>query len=343
VSTGLTEAADERRRRLNEVIAEITQLLLGEFDQRDALELIARRAREISGARVGAVVLDGVVEALDGPDQEYVGKQLAGLDHVEQVALVDVPELGSAVVAPLPPGASAAGGVLLVTGGEDIGEVIGVLAGQVTLALDLAQARRDHSMVAVLEDRDRIARDLHDLVIQRLFATGLQLQGIGRMVTPEVQDRIGRAIEDIDTTIRDLRAAIFELHHHPGRRSLRSDIQGLVAEYADPLGFRPRLTCAGPLDAVVPVVVAAQVLAAIREALSNVVRHAGASAVSVEVTAIGSEVIARVVDDGVGVASSSRESGLRNLQERAQSLGGAVRLQRSQPHGTVLELRIPLA
>ena len=121
-----------------------------------------------------------------------------------------------------------------------------MFANQATLALDRAQAQRDQSVLAVLEDRDRIARDLHDLVIQRLFATGLQLQGMQRMVQPDVQERISRAVEDIDTTIRDLRAAIFELHHQPEQSSLRADVQALVAEYAEPLGFRPRLVCDGP-------------------------------------------------------------------------------------------------
>jgi two-component system, NarL family, sensor histidine kinase DevS len=216
-------------------------------------------------------------------------------------------------------------------------------AAHTTPVLDRAQAQRDHAMVAVLEDRDRIARDLHDLVIQRLFATGLQLQAIRRMVDAEAHERLGGAIADIDATIRDLRAAIFELHHRPSRRSLRADIQALVAEYAETLGFRPGLTFTGPLDAVVPVSVRPQILAAIRESLSNVVRHAGATEVTVEVTATPIEVIARVTDNGVGLSGTDHQSGLRNLQDRAEALGGAVRLQRKEPQGTVLELRAPLA
>jgi signal transduction histidine kinase len=196
--------------------------------------------------------------------------------------------------------------------------------------------------ISVLEDRDRIARDLHDLVIQRLFATGLQLQGMHRLVDANVQERIGRAVEDIDATIRDLRAAIFALHHQPGHRSLRADVQSLVAEYADSLGFRPRLTCEGPLDTAVPVTVRPQILAAIRESLSNVVRHARATEVAVEVTVAGGEVVTRVIDNGIGLEPGHRQSGLRNLRERAETLGGTVRLQSNQPRGTILELRAPL-
>ncbi|WP_433169376.1 GAF domain-containing protein [Kribbella sp. CA-247076] len=373
-------ADTERRRRWHEVTAEITQVMLGDFDPEDALRLIARRAREVSASRVGIVMLfndqELVIEAIDGPAefQRYVGERvpadLPGLDGVlhgdQQVVvedlaqlvkdsgrLVDVPEiesLGRTILAPLPAGTHATGGLLLVAAerGAVLSVTVGtdlvrMFAGQATLALDRAQAQRDQSMIAVLEDRDRIARDLHDLVIQRLFATGLQLQGMRRMVEPEVQERIGRAVEDIDATIRDLRAAIFELHHQPGHRSLRADIQSLVAEYAGSLGFRPRLTCEGPLDSAVPVTVRPQILAAIRESLSNVVRHAQASEVTVEVTVANREVVTRVTDDGIGLAPGDRQSGLRNLRERAETLGGTVRVEPNQPRGTLLELRAPLA
>jgi signal transduction histidine kinase len=372
-------ADTERRRRWHEVTAEIMQYMLGDFDSQDALRLIARRAREVSGSRVGVVLLSSddelVIEAIDGPDefQQYVGRRLPAdlpvlgdvvrgdqqvvVEDLAQLAketgrLVEIPEvesLGRTIMAPLPAGTHVSGGLLLVS--AEHGAVLGVTVGtdlvrmfasQATLALDRAQALRDQSTLAVLEDRDRIARDLHDLVIQRLFATGLQLQGMHRMVKPEVQERIGRAVEDIDATIRDLRAAIFELHHQPGHSSLRGDIQSLVREYAEPLGFRPRLTCTGPLDTALPATARPQILAAIRESLSNVVRHAQASEVTVEVTVADGEVVTRIADNGVGISPGERQSGLRNLRERAETLGGAVRLEPNDPRGTVLELRAPL-
>lgn len=370
-------ADTERRRRWHEVTAEITQLMLGEFDPGDVLRLIARRAREVSGSLVGVVLLssddDLVIEAIDGPEQfqQYVGRRVPGdvpgvgdvvhgdrqvvIDDLaravkESGRLVDVPEielLGRSVMAPLPAGTHVSGGLLLVAaehGGVLEGtDLVRMFAGQATLALDRAQAQRDQSMIAVLEDRDRIARDLHDLVIQRLFATGLQLQSMHRMVKPDVQERLGRAVQDIDATIRDLRAAIYALHHQPGHRSLRDDVESLVAEYAESLGFRPRLTCEGPLDTAIPVTVRPQILAAIRESLSNVVRHAQASEVTVNVTVANGEVVSRVADNGVGMDAGHRQSGLRNLRERAQLLGGTVLLQSNQPQGTVLELRAPLS
>ncbi|NEA30645.1 GAF domain-containing protein [Streptomyces sp. SID13031] len=372
-------ADTERRRRWYEITAEITQFMLGEFDSQQALQLIAARAREVSGSVLGAVFLlehgDLVIQVLDGPPafQSYLGRRipadrpilgdvLGGEDQVvvedlctlakETGRLADFPELGElgrTIFVPLPRSEGSTGGILMVAAAR--GAILGVTAGtdlvrmfasQATLALDRAQAQQNRSVLAVLEDRDRIARDLHDLVIQRLFATGLQLQGMHRMVQPEVQERITKAVEDIDATIRDLRAAIFELQSQPGKPSLRADLQALVREYSDPLGFRPELLCTGPIDTAVPASVRPQIVAAVRESLSNVVRHAQAGAVRIEITVTGTEVTARISDDGIGISGSDRRSGLRNLEERAASLGGAVRLESNQPHGTVLELRAPL-
>ncbi|WP_427892822.1 GAF domain-containing protein [Kribbella sp. GL6] len=373
-------ADTEQRRHWHEVTAEITQLMLGEFDIDQALQLIARRSREVLGGQVSAVLLTDadelVVRAVDGPAEfaKYVGRRVPGTVPIlgrvgagggEQVVIEDLaqvlrdaggvdafPEgavLGRTTLASLPPGSSGTGGVLVVAAESGTGtriaegaELARMFAGQATLALERSQAQRDRDMLAVLEDRDRIARDLHDLVIQRLFATGLQLQGMQRLVRPEHQQRLTRAVDDIDTTIHDLRAAIFELQQPPGASSLRADVQALVSEYAEALGFRPRLVCTGPIDTVVSAVIRPQILATVRESLSNVVRHAQATEVTVELTIAGDEVITRTTDNGVGIGDRRRNSGLRNLTERAQSLGGTVEITAIHPHGTIIELRAPL-
>ncbi|MGZ0153586.1 GAF domain-containing protein [Kribbella sp. WER1] len=367
-------ADTEQRRRWHEVTAEITQLMLGEFDPDEVLQLIARRAREVSGTDVAAVLLtegpELVVRALDGPPefQRFLGSRVPAdlpvlrrvLDEDQQVVIEDladllkdsagVPEgeqLGRTTMAPLPAGRTGTGGLLVVasqrgsnslTDGTDL---VRMFAGQVTLVLERAQAQRDRDLLAVLGDRDRIARDLHDLVIQRLFATGLQLQGMHRLLRPEHQPRLAQAVADIDATIHDLRAAIFELQRPADTTSLRSDIQQLVDEYTEPLGFRARLICSGPVDTVVPALVRPQVLATIRESLSNVVRHAQATEATVEVTVADGHVITRIADDGVGIGDTTRRSGLRNLTERAKSLGGTVQVTVNTPRGTVVELRAP--
>ncbi|MEV0804349.1 GAF domain-containing protein [Kribbella sp. NPDC050281] len=370
-------ADTEQRRRSHEVTAEITQLMLGEFDAEQALQLIAQRSRELSGAHVAAVLLaedaDLVVRAVDGPVEfhRFLGRRLAadlpvlGLastrdDQVviedlaqllKDAGLTEFPEganLGRTTVAPLPAGGSGTGGLLVVaveqgssTRISDDANLVRMFAGQVTLALERDQAQHDRDMLAVLEDRDRIARDLHDLVIQRLFATGLQLQGMHRLARPEHQQRLSRAVDDIDTTIHDLRAAIFQLQETPDSSSLRGDLQALVTEYAEPLGFRPQLICTGPIDTVVPTAVRPQILATVRESLSNIVRHARASMATVEVSVGSGEVMARISDDGVGIGTGDRRSGLRNLTERAQALGGSVQIIGNEPHGTVVEFRAP--
>ncbi|NUR97567.1 MAG: GAF domain-containing protein [Kribbellaceae bacterium] len=368
-------ADTEQRRRWHEVTAEITQLMLGQFDTDQALQLIARRSREVAGAQVAAVLLvDGgelVVRAVDGPDgvAQYVGRRVpayvlgmvgSGTVVIEDLAqvlkdaggLTDFPEgatLARTTLASLPAGNSGTGGVLAVAAAHgasiriaEAADLVGMFAGQATLALERAQAQRDRDQLAVLEDRDRIARDLHDLVIQRLFATGLQLQGMHRLVAPEHQQRLTRAVDEIDTTIHELRAAIFELQQPPDAASLRGDIQTLVGEYTEPLGFRAQLTFTGPIDTVVPVTVRPQILATIREALSNIVRHAQASHAAVEVTVEPDHIVTRITDNGIGIGPSTRRSGLRNLSDRAMTLGGTVRIADNVPQGTVVELRAPI-
>ena len=373
-------ADTERRRRWHEVTAEITQHMLGEFDPQETLQLIAARAREVSGSMLGVIFLldagELVIAAVDGPASfepiSAAGCRPTGRCSVtcctarsrwwsrtspswrrRPAQLADFPELGElgrTIFAPLPAGDTSAGGILMVARrarrrtGRHRRHRSGPDVRQPGRRWRWTGPRRSgsRSVLAVLEDRDRIARDLHDLVIQRLFATGLQLQGMHRMVRPEVQTRISQAVEDIDATIRDLRAAIFELHSQPGKPSLRSDLKTLVDEYASALGFRPELVCTGPVDSTIPSSVRPQLIAAVRESLSNVVRHARATSVQVEIEVTGTEITARVSDDGVGIKPGDRRSGLRNLEERAAALGGAVRLSANQPHGTVLELRAPL-
>ena len=363
----------------HEATAEITRLLLGDLDSRSAMHLIAARAREVAGGQLGAVLLrDGdemVLEAIDCPGLDHLVGTRVPVDEPpvsmvvgrsESVVVEDlaqlikeqghvpvtpaIEQLGRGVIVPMPTDVQHNGGVLVVAakrdtalaGGDQSTDLIASFATQATLALDRVQAQQDRATLAVLEDRDRIARELHDLVIQRLFATGLHLQGMHRMVSPAAQERIARAVDEIDTTIEALRAAIFELHKDPDRTSLRDDVGAVVAEYADALGFAPRVELRGPLDSVVPANVRPQLLATVREGLSNVTRHADAHEVRVEIVVLGREVVARITDDGVGISWNGRESGLGNLRSRAATVGGSVQVQRVQPSGTQLEFRAPL-
>ncbi|MEU8527536.1 GAF domain-containing protein [Streptomyces sp. NPDC048629] len=221
-------------------------------------------------------------------------------------------------------------------------------AGQAALALELADRRRDAEQVSLLEDRDRIARDLHDLAIQRLFATGMTLQSARRFVEhPEAADRLTRAIDDLDSTIKIIRSTIFGLREHdtPGTApKLRNRIVKAVDSAASTLGFAPALLMEGLLDTDVPSAAADEVVAVIGEALTNVARHANARHAEVSVVAADGVLAVTVSDDGVGLRPGGVRSGLRNLAERAAHLGGDLSVRsRPQPTGgTLLEWRIRL-
>ncbi|MER7856726.1 GAF domain-containing protein [Streptomyces bacillaris] len=221
-------------------------------------------------------------------------------------------------------------------------------AGQAALALELAERRRAAERVSLLEDRDRIARDLHDLAIQRLFATGMTLQSARPFVErPEAAERLGRAIDDLDTTIKIIRSTIFGLRDHeptgdaPG---LRTRVVQAVDAAAPSLGFPPALRMEGLIDTDVPQEVADQVVAVIVEALSNIARHAGAGRAEAAVVAGGGALTVTVTDDGVGLPEGAHGSGLRNLAERAGRLRGtfSATARPAPHHGTVLEWRVPL-
>ncbi|MFI8287542.1 GAF domain-containing protein [Streptomyces sp. ms191] len=221
-------------------------------------------------------------------------------------------------------------------------------AGQAALALELADRRRDAEQVSLLEDRDRIARDLHDLAIQRLFATGMTLQSARRFVEhPEAVDRLERAIDDLDATIKIIRSTIFGLREHetPGvAPKLRSRVVTAVDQAAATLGFAPALRMEGLLDTDVPPEAADAVIAVIGEGLTNVARHARSRRAEVTVVADDGVLMVRVGDNGIGMPPDVARSGLRNLLERAERLGGTLSVHaRAEPGtGTVLEWRIPL-
>ena len=229
-------------------------------------------------------------------------------------------------------------------------DVVASFAAQAGVALELAASRAEAERLSLYEDRDRIARDLHDLVIQRLYATGMSLEGTMPMITrPEVASRITNAVDAMDETIKDIRGAIFALQARDtaDRADLRSDIVDLVEEMTPLLGFAPSLRLGAGLAGQIRPEVAEQALAALREALSNAARHAAASRVdvTVDVDADGMLTV-QVTDNGIGIPADGRRSGLRNLASRAEKLGGELQLGPADPGapspGTRLEWRVPV-
>lgn len=218
---------------------------------------------------------------------------------------------------------------------ENLVPLLAALAQQMGLALVAGRSQQDRSRLAMLEDRERIARDMHDLVIQRLFATGLSMQAAERQThDPKVASRLNEAVDELDLAIKDIRHTIFELHRERPTRQLREEIADLVRAATEPLGFAPDLSIEGPLDSL-PADLEADVVAVIREGLANVARHARATSVAVRVTS-DAGIHVEVADDGVGVASHAVESGLDNLRQRAEARGGSMTLRGRTPHGTAL-------
>jgi signal transduction histidine kinase/ActR/RegA family two-component response regulator len=199
-------------------------------------------------------------------------------------------------------------------------------AAQAAVAVELAQARADQERLLVLADRDRIARDLHDQVIQRLFATGLRMQQLAAGLAPgPVADRLADYIGELDDTIAEIRSTIFGLRRHAlAPDPLPARLRELAAELSEVLGFAPTLRLAAEDElAAVPAEVAEDLLAAARETITNVARHAAARRAEVTVAITADEVVLDVRDDGVGMGTAQRRSGLHNLTERARRHNGS--------------------
>lgn len=373
--------ASQRQRRWLQANAEITNGLLSGKPRLEVLELIARRAREITGSRVADMSVpvagtdDLVVELAVGADDDTrrglvvpIEGTLSGAAYqtgtpVTTVGLADDARftagparfegLGPAVAVPLGTAAKDTRGVLLLARakGEPVfteGELQPLLtfAGQAALALELAERRRDAEQLALLEDRDRIARDLHDLAIQRLFATGMTLQSAARLVEHAgAAERVQRAVGDLDETIKIIRSTIFGLRAREDETgpSLRACVARAVGEAGAALGFPPRLSMEGLLDTDVPPAVADHIMAALGEMLSNAARHAQATRVEVSLQATADEVVLTVTDNGKGIPADGRRSGLQNLGERAGSVGGVLDIRTPAEGGSRLIWRAPLA
>ncbi|MEU9331530.1 GAF domain-containing sensor histidine kinase [Streptomyces sp. NPDC048290] len=368
------------RERWLRATAEITHSLMSGAERGEVLRLIAGRARDIMGAALAVVAMPmedtdalGVELAL-GPEADTVrglvlpsdtGLIGAAFTTVTPVTSADVASddriaaaslrsagLGPAVAVPVGTGEDGVRGVLLLLreSGRTVFttteiEPLQGFAAQAAVAMELAERRRDAEEVAVLKDRDRIARDLHDLAIQRLFATGMTLQSAGRFIEhPEAAERVARAVDDLDETIKIIRSTIFGLRAREGGTGggLRARAVRVVGEAVPVLGFAPSVRMEGLVDTDVPRETADHVVAVLSEALTNIARHARASRADVALVAGSGQVRLAVTDDGVGIPAKGRRSGLRNLTERARGLGGDLDLGTPPEGGTRLEWWAPL-
>lgn len=370
----LYEATYQRERWLQASSEVTTRLLAG--DPVDAvLALIARNARELVNgdlAYIGVRNDDGslTVETADGLASDILlgrhvpVKSMAAwaLTQNSSIALPDArtdnrvwqeiiaaARIGPAMFAPLRSDGTGIGTLVVAnqTGrptfsSQDI-SMVESFAAQAGLALTLNEVAADRERLAVLEDRERIARDLHDLVIQRLFAAGMTLQGqVPRAPGADQRQALLDVVESLDQTIVEVRTTIFALQSAGSESaSLRARIVAIVDEAAGNLGFAPSLHLTGLIDTDVSEEIAENLIAVVREALSNVARHSRARAVEVSVV-VDDHVTVRVRDNGVGIGDSGRRSGLHNLGERAEALGGSFVLAVAEGGGTELVWRVAI-
>ena len=378
--------AARRQQRWIQASAEVTTKLLSGSDPGTVLADVTRQVLELSGADLAVLALpdeDGrqlIITYAEGDGAKAtrglvlpVGQSLSGRvlstgqpitsadfaadERASKAARGAMSQIGPAVVFPLGAPGNVRG---VLTIGRRHGatpfpqaqaDVAASFAAQAGVALELATSRENAERLKLYEDRDRIARDLHDLVIQRLYATGMSLEGTLPLVTrPEVASRITNAVDAMDETIKDIRATIFQLQsrNDAGQPDLRADIVVLVEEMTSMLGFAPSLRLGPGLGAELNQDTAEQALAALREALSNAARHSGASQIDVMVDIDPDGILAvQVADNGIGLPSEGRRSGLSNLASRADKLGGELKLGPADPGaarpGTRLEWRVPLA
>ncbi|MGZ4666832.1 MAG: GAF domain-containing protein [Frankiaceae bacterium] len=369
----------QRRQRWLEALTEISHGLLAGEDP--PLPLIARRARECAGADLVMILLPGLdspgtlsINAADG-----AGSAAVRGASIPRVSVVPVPDASSVRAFPVvshaapraltafdaevptgpallvPLGRGSHPGLLVLLRGpeqprfdEQETEMVAGFAGHAGLALELATAHEATQEAArrvlLLEDRGRIARDLHDQVIGRLFATGLGIQSLaGRMNDPEDGARLNAFVDDLDRAIQTIRHSIFALRSTAEAPGFRAAVLGIVRDAASALGFDPAVRLVGPLDQAVDPPRAEQAVAVLREALNNAARHARARNVEVTVSATGRELHVMVADDGVGLGPTSRRSGLDNLRTRAEQLGGWFSLSVGPDGGTRVEWMAPLA
>jgi signal transduction histidine kinase len=376
-----TEA--RRRQRWLEASARITGALLAspETDAPASLSLIAHSAREVAEADRALLFLpagdnDLMIEVVDdGPNASGTvlpgsvvprSKSLPGAvfaagtsrlyDHVSQAHPAPwqpVESVGPLMLVPLIASGGTVG-VLALSRAEDrppfSPDELGMadtFAGHAALALELARAQSDVRRLAMLEDRERIARDLHDQVIQRLFATGLGLNGLSRFKSDEKGlSRLDGYVRDLDATISAIRTTIFDLHHTPEETaSVRAAVLEIVNAQVPALGFEPRVRFEGPIDTLVPARVSEQLQAVLGESLSNAARHAHAATVDVQLHADPSRLTLEVTDDGRGIGARppARRSGLANMEKRAFLLGGSCTVGPGPGgSGTRVEWWVPL-
>ncbi|WP_165497016.1 GAF domain-containing protein [Rhodococcus sp. ABRD24] len=370
------DQAQARRSRL-EALQDVSTELLGGNDPGRAIQLVADRACELTDADQSFVAVPSdpdvppdqvdelVITVASGPESGHalgrripVNRSSSGevfrtrlpnsSDHLEYDAFGSaVKDFGPAMITPLRAVGTATGVLVALrrrgrpTFDTDQLALMTSFADQAALALRVAAAQREKQELTLLADRDRIARDLHDHVIQRLFAAGLSLHGtLRRTEAPEVRARIDSTIDELQAIIGDIRTVIFDLHSGASESENLGRLRRAVADLTADSGLVADVRFHGPLGAVRPDL-ADHAEAVVREAVSNAVRHSSADTVAVMVT-VDDQLTVEVEDDGSGVDTPSAPSGLANLAARAREVDGTFEFDSTVGSGTRVRWSAPL-
>jgi signal transduction histidine kinase len=371
--------ARDRRRVLNRLNAvnEITKRLLAGAQMQEILPLVAQSARFLSNSDAAWIVMSTnsmqfEIVSVDGKGTELLLGVLLSADTsrsaqvmrsgqpdvIEDLSTADnVPtgvvdlDLGPGLYVPFVADQRRLGTLVL-------GRIHGrppyqpidvafaeVFAGAAAAAIEMGSVRAEIDRLNIIAEDERIAQDLHDTVIQELFALGMSLQAMGSSVTGSVGDRISAAVESLDDVIRQIRNTIFRLpSRNETARGLREEMLRLADRYKQERGLLPRIAFLGPIDFSVPEIVSEHLLHVFGEGLSNVARHARASKIEAVVAIEGEWLSFSLIDDGVGIGDGpSAGNGMRNMSTRAENLGGTFTISRREPNGTIIEWRVPLS
>ncbi|MCU1479402.1 MAG: hypothetical protein JWQ19_188 [Subtercola sp.] len=366
-------AETRRRQRWSAASAEITSALLSSEDT-DLITLVASRVLPLAEADLVFVLVQGdqpetlIFDTVAGTESKVCTGQtlsisaspLGAVLEGGQPRLFNAAELeleistdlraGPTMVIPLFTDGLATGLLIVIRSADKLPfissdlELAADFAGQASLAMELARARADRQRTVLLEDRARIARDLHDHVIQQIFATGLELQSVASGLRSRSNvDRIIQSVANLDSSIAQIRTIIFALSGRPANtdQTMRHRMLDLINELGAGFADTPQITFAGPVDLIVTDELADDVVAVCREALTNIAKHASATNSSIKLHVLGDEVEVIVSDDGIGIPADGRQSGLSNLHKRATDRGGSFTVT-SVPGATTLCWRVPL-
>jgi signal transduction histidine kinase len=403
IANAQVHEAAQRRERWLAAGQEITTMMLSGADEEDALAMIARRAREAAGADTCALVLPSleerlVIEIADGPSAddlvgtvmpregrshtvlaEGIGMIVDSFSQAFTLRVSQLRQFGPALYAPMRTGARGVGVILLLRadGAQpfDASDLANAesFASEVAVVLVLAEARHADDVKSLLDERERIARDLHDLAIQQLFATGMRLESARRevaqgVVSDRLEEVLTTSLDNVDDAVRQIRSIIHDLRDPDADVSLAERLRREASLSRAGLGFAPSLVIevdgqvleseAGPeledqFDQLINADLADDVVAVAREGLANAARHAEASSVQVSIVAVspyslhaplGGRVTVEVSDDGVGQSpDAGRRSGLANLQARARRHRGTFQVRSNPGEGTSILWEAPLA